>query len=240
MGIVFQRIGYRNHKMKSVILLSAAFLASFAFVECQWGGGSGLGLLALKGLLLKGAAIGYAIGSSSNRRHSGGRGRGYRRNKGYNHGHSHGHSNGYSSGYSSGGYSSGCGGFSYGCGGYSRWRREIKGDVGELRWPKDDLIIQAEFQDFDDCAKMFVCQLNAKPEDSLNDVEKIINDLFGTNENGALDFSKPSALFDFAATVGRDAGLEQCKTLYARCQMPYQEMMKFMNQKEVPFKENDL
>merc|ERR1711935_594487 len=220
MGIVFQRIGYRNHKMKSVILLSAAFLASFAIVECQWGGGSGLGLLALKGLLLKGAAIGYAIGSSSNRRHSGGRGRGYS------------------------GYSSGCGGSSYGCGGYSRWRREIKGDVGKLRWPKDDLIFQAEVQDFDDCAKMFVCQLGAKPKDSLNDVEKNINDMFGTNQNGALDVLKPQNLqgFEFAATVGRDAGLEQCQTFYARCQMPYQEMMKFMNQKEVlgSFNENDL
>ena len=99
-----------------------------------------------------------------------------------------------------------------------------------------------DFQDFDDCAKMFVCQLGAKPEDSLNDVEKYINAMFGTNQNGALDFLKPSALFDFAATVGRDAGLEQCKTLYARCQMPFQEMTKFMNQKEVlgSFNENDL
>ena len=144
---------YRNYKMNFLVLLVSAVLASFLVVECigiGWGGGTGLGLLALKGLLLKGAAIGYAIGSS-NRRRGGSRGRGFRRGyrKGYTHGHSHGH--GYSGGcggssygcggYSSG-YSSGCGGSSYGCGGYSRWRREVRGDSDKLT----DMIFQAEVQ----------------------------------------------------------------------------------------------
>ena len=99
--------------------------------------------------------------------------------------------------------------------------------------------IKNEFQDIDDCAKMFLCQLGAKPEESLNYVEKDINDMFGTNQNGTLDVLKPSVLFDLAATFGRDAGLEQCQTLYARCQIPYEDMMNIMFQNE-PFFENEL
>ena len=86
---------------------------------------------------------------------------------------------------------------------------------------------------------MFLCQLGAKPEDSLNYVEKDINGIFGTNQNGTLDVLKPSVLFDLAATVGRDAGLEHCQILYARCQIPYEEMMNIMVQNE-PFFENGL
>ena len=96
------------------------------------------------------------------------------------------------------------------------------------------LFLLSKFQDVDDCAKMFICQLGTKPEDNLDDIEQNIKNMFGTNEDGALDVTKSSVLFDLAATVGRDAGLEQCKTLYARCQMPYDEMLQFMSQKEGP------
>jgi hypothetical protein len=95
-------------------------------------------------------------------------------------------------------------------------------------------LLLSKFQDVDDCAKMFICQLGTKPEDNLDDIEQNISSIFGTNEQGALDATKPSVLFDLAATVGRDAGFEQCKTLYARCQMPYDEMLQFMSQKEKP------
>merc|ERR1711935_340316 len=212
-----------SSKMKTFLLILLACLASLAVVESQFNLdiGTGLGLLALKGLLLKGAAIGY-LGSqqSSNRRHHGGGRRGYRNSyrKSYNnHGHhsSHGYGNSHSQGY----------------GGYSRWRRNVKGDEGELSLtPYQDLVFQAEFQDVDDCAKMFICQLGTKPEDNLDDIEQNIKNMF----DGALDVTKSSVLFDLAATVGRDAGLEQCKTLYARCQMPYDEMLQFMSQKEGP------
>ena len=81
---------------------------------------------------------------------------------------------------------------------------------------------------------MFICQIGTKSEDNLDDIEQNINSIFGTNEQGALDATKPSVLFDLAATVGRDAGLEQCKTLYAKCLIPYDEMLQFMSQKEGP------
>ena len=95
-----------------------------------------------------------------------------------------------------------------------------------------DILLLSKFQDVDDCAKMFICQLGTKPEDNLDDIEQIINNMFGTNED--LDVTKSSVLFDLAATVGRDAGLEQCKTLYAKCQMPYDKMLQFMSRKEGP------
>jgi hypothetical protein len=95
-------------------------------------------------------------------------------------------------------------------------------------------LITTVFQDIDDCAKMFICQLSTKPEDNLDGIEQNISSIFGTNEQGALDATKPSVLFDLAAIVGRNAGFEQCKTLYARCQMPYDEMLQFMSQKEKP------
>ena len=77
---------------------------------------------------------------------------------------------------------------------------------------------------------MFLCQLSGKAKDKLNDVEKYLDDtLFGTNEEGTLDVLKLSVRFDLAAAVGRDAGTNQCQTLYARCQMPYEEMLVFMS-----------
>ena len=77
---------------------------------------------------------------------------------------------------------------------------------------------------------MFLCHLAAKPEaEELN-----INEIFGTKEDGTLDITKTSTLFDLAVMVGRDVGIEQCQNLYGRCQMPFDVMLKFMSQGNMP------
>ena len=77
---------------------------------------------------------------------------------------------------------------------------------------------------------MFICHLSGKAKDKLNDVEKYIGDtLFGTNNEDTLDVLKLSERFDLAAVVGRDSGTKQCQTLYARCQIPYEEMLVIMS-----------
>ena len=92
----------------------------------------------------------------------------------------------------------------------------------------DDFVIEADIKDTDDCAKLLICQLNTKDEAKLDDMEKLIKNLFGTNEYGVLDVTKTTIRFDLAAVTGRLAGLEQCKTIYGRCSIPYNDMMKIM------------
>ena len=54
------------------------------------------------------------------------------------------------------------------------------------------MLLLSKFQDLDDCAKMFICQLSTKPQDNLDDIEQNISGIFGTNEQGTLDATKPS------------------------------------------------
>ena len=63
------------------------------------------------------------------------------------------------------------------------------------------MLLLLKFQDVDDCAKMFICQLSTKPKKNLDDIEQNISSIFGTNEQGALDATKPSVLFNLATTV---------------------------------------
>merc|ERR1712002_1143906 len=158
--------------MKSFLILALAFIALQSTVDCIGiinGGGLGLGLLALKTAFVKGAVIGHVL-SNANRRS------GYKRGN-YHHGR-YSHSHGYSSN-------------------RRRWGRSLDGNSVEEEnvegstIPKN-LILQAEFQDSDDCAKMFICKLNTKPENELGEVEHEIKNVFGTNENEALDVKKAS------------------------------------------------
>ena len=93
----------------------------------------------------------------------------------------------------------------------------------------NDLIQQTEFEDTADCVKMFVCQLNAKHADKLDGLESSIRTVFGPDLAGNLDLSKNSLRFDLAAMVGRNAGLAQCRVLYGKCALPYEEMHLFMS-----------
>ena len=100
------------------------------------------------------------------------------------------------------------------------------GSVLELA---DDMIIQADLKDVDDCAKMLVCQVNTRKE-NMDEMESLILNIFGLNQDGALDVTKPSAQFDFAALAGQKGGLKQCQTLYGRCQMSYEQLLKTMEE----------
>ena len=95
---------------------------------------------------------------------------------------------------------------------------------------------QAEFQDIDDCAKMFLCQLNPKNENELGSFETFFKSQFGMNESGVLDVTKLSVRFDLAAVIGQDVGMEQCQNVYGRCKMDYVDMLKIM---ESSMPEND-
>ena len=44
------------------------------------------------------------------------------------------------------------------------------------------LFLLSKFQDVDDCAKMFICQLGTKPEDNLDDIEQNIKNMFGKGQ----------------------------------------------------------
>ena len=88
----------------------------------------------------------------------------------------------------------------------------------------DQIILSADFQDTNDCAKKFICELNAKDETKLDSIEMVTRTLFGDDNSGHFDVTKPSAHFDFAALVGRKAGFNQCETIFARCDVPYEDL----------------
>ena len=87
----------------------------------------------------------------------------------------------------------------------------------------DDLILKANVQDLDDCAKKFICELNAKDETILDDFELSMKSAFGVDKRGNLDVKSISARFDFAASVGQIGGdSQQCKILFRRCTHSYE------------------
>ena len=93
-------------------------------------------------------------------------------------------------------------------------------------------IVKADLDDFDDCAKMFICQLNAKNDSTLGPVEKMMKKSFSigsTTNYGGLDVNRVSARFDLAALTGKMVGLNQCKLFYGRCKIPYLQMKNMLN-----------
>ena len=92
-------------------------------------------------------------------------------------------------------------------------------------------IVKADLDDFDDCAKMFICQLNAKNDSTLGPVEKMMKKSFsaGSTNYGGLDVNRISARFDLAALTGKMVGLNQCKLFYGRCKIPYLQMKNMLN-----------
>ena len=91
--------------------------------------------------------------------------------------------------------------------------------------------VKADLEDFDDCAKMFICQLNAKNDSTMGPVEKMMKKSFSagsTTNYGRLDVNRVSARFDLAALTGKMVGLKQCKLFYGRCKIPYLQGNKTM------------
>ena len=108
-----------------------------------------------------------------------------------------------------------------------RYGRSVQDDQSqdfqfrEKRRISDDLILKANVQDLDDCAKKFICELSAKDETILDDFELSMKSAFGVDKRGNLDVKSISARFDFAASVGQNGGNSQCKILFRRCTHSY-------------------
>jgi hypothetical protein len=121
--------------------------------------------------------------------------------------------------------------------GRSRWGRSIEDD-NSLQI--EQVMLQASIQDNDDCAKAFVCQVNAKPIRSTA-MEQFVFDYFGGNAKDTamlralmpgsaqgmtvIDALSPTVQFELAAQVGRLGGVEQCQKIYAQCTMQYTELL---------------
>jgi len=78
-----------------------------------------------------------------------------------------------------------------------------------------EIFLEASRKDQYDCAKLLICELNAKPAQELMEDEMIISSAFGQME--AIDVTAPSVEFDLASLVGRMVGSQRCKTIYSRC-----------------------
>lgn len=87
----------------------------------------------------------------------------------------------------------------------------------------EEVFLETSTHDEDDCAKMLVCQLNAKPPHMLKPDEYAIASSFGAVPS--IDVRAPSVEFDVAAHMGRIAGDAQCKTIYARCKVTTETMI---------------
>ena len=116
-----------------------------------------------------------------------------------------------------------------------RYGRSVVEDENEIqnnfdiKIDENILIAKADFQDLDDCAKMFVCEVNAIQDESvLDDVETMIKSAFGGPLETEIDVTKATARFDLSAKVGRVAGSEQCKIFYGRCNASYDELKSIM------------
>ncbi len=94
-----------------------------------------------------------------------------------------------------------------------------------LAGPEDipAVLSEAALEDEGDCAKKFVCEVHAKAFDALDDAEKAVFFLF-SGANDSIDVSRESVQFDLAALVGRRAGAEQCRRVYARCEASSDDM----------------
>merc|ERR1712088_759005 len=86
-----------------------------------------------------------------------------------------------------------------------------------------EIFLEASRKDQYDCAKLLICELNAKPSQELEEDEMIIGSAFGQMD--AIDVTVPSVEFDLAALIGRMVGSPRCKTIYSRCTLTPQTIM---------------
>merc|ERR1711950_39363 len=85
----------------------------------------------------------------------------------------------------------------------------------------EEIFLEASKKDQYDCAKMLICELNAKP--ILEEDERIIAQTFGQMD--AIDVTASSVEFDLSALIGRMVGSQRCKTIYSRCTDNIEEIM---------------
>lgn len=87
-----------------------------------------------------------------------------------------------------------------------------------------EVFLEASRKDQYDCAKLLICELNAKSIEELKDDEITISRTFGQED--AIDVTAPGVEFDLAGLMGRMAGSQQCKSVYSRCALKPQDIMK--------------
>merc|ERR1712001_121386 len=90
----------------------------------------------------------------------------------------------------------------------------------------DDWYMEMVEKDQDDCTKRLICEISSKKEngDVLTDVESEIIGIFG--QGRAVDTSKSTAIFDFAAQAGKywKKGGYGCE-FFARCDTPTSDIV---------------
>ena len=93
-------------------------------------------------------------------------------------------------------------------------------------------------KDQDDCTKRLICEVSHKKASgqSMNKVEEGIIEVFG--EGSAVDTSKSTAVFDFAAQAGKfwKIGGIGCE-FFERCDTPYDDMVAMIENELKEFKE---
>jgi len=87
----------------------------------------------------------------------------------------------------------------------------------------DEIFLEASQKDQYDCAKLLICELNAKSAEELRADELTISRSFGQMD--AVDVTAPGVEFDLAGLIGRMVGSQRCKTVYSRCVLTPQAIM---------------
>ncbi len=126
---------------------------------------------------------------------------------------------------------------------YGAAKGAIARNIGNSRHRRQEedfnsVLTEENKKDADDCAKLLICHLNAKPIDDL-DVSLLLSQVsiwlvslkfcfvFHQEEEYAIatnfgqadmvDVTQATVLYDVAALIGRKAGEAQCRTVYPRC-----------------------
>merc|ERR1712066_877685 len=102
-----------------------------------------------------------------------------------------------------------------------RLKREVTDNIMTDAW-----YMEMVEKDQDDCTKRLICEISSKKEngDVLTDVESEIIGIFG--QGRAVDTSKSTAIFDFAAQAGKywKKGGYGCE-FFARCDTPTSDIV---------------
>jgi len=106
---------------------------------------------------------------------------------------------------------------------HRRWGRSVEDETFD---EMSNTILDASLNDADDCAKKLVCSLNAQDVKTLQADEAAIASLFG--KTAGIDLTSTTVEFDLAAFMGRQAGKNQCDTIYARCPYQSKDLMEVM------------
>merc|ERR1711992_332262 len=107
--------------------------------------------------------------------------------------------------------------------GRRRWGRSVEDESFD---EMSNAILDASLNDAEDCAKKLVCSLNAQDVKTLQADEAAIASLFG--KTAGIDLTSTTVEFDLAAFMGRQAGKNQCDTIYARCLYQSKDLMEVM------------